>query len=480
VTDRVQLPAALGELSARVAAPFAARGLELYLVGGVVRDLLLRAPAPSDLDFATSGTPAETRSALAAAGADAVYDVGERFGTIGGIFGGRRVEITTYRTEAYAAGSRKPSVVFRGSLIEDLARRDFTINAMAAAPGSGEIVDPFGGRADLARGVVRGVGEPRERFREDPLRLLRAVRFASRLAFELDSATDAALRATGDALATISRERVRDELDKILLGPSPAAGMRLLCESGLARCSVPELLELLGMRQETGRHKDVFSHTLQVLERTPPRLPLRWAALLHDIAKPRTLSVEANGDVHFFGHDSVGARMARRLLSDLHHASELVDRAGRLVALHLRANAYDGTWSDGAVRRFVLEAGDDLVEDLLALSRADVTSGRAERRLAVARGVSALEARIADLRAQADIARLSSPIDGNDLMALFGRPPGPWIRPIKDHLRDLVLDGDLAQDDRGAAETIARQLYAELFPAESRTRAGETRSGPST
>lgn len=462
--DHVSLPPAIGDLSARIAAPFAARGLELYLVGGIVRDLLLRAHAPSDLDFATSAVPAETRAALAVAGATAIYDVGERFGTIGAMFGPTRVEVTTYRAEAYEAGSRKPAVVFRGSLVDDLARRDFTINAMAADPCTGDLVDPFGGRRDLARGIVRGVGVPHQRFREDPLRLLRAIRFASRLCFAIDDATELAVRDMSAALAAISRERVRDELDKLLLGPSPAGGIRLLCELGLADHSLPELLELRGMRQEAGRHKDVFTHTLQVLDRTPPRLPLRWGALLHDIAKPRTLSVQAHGSVHFFGHDHVGSRLARRILSELHQPAELVDRASRLVALHLRANAYDATWTDGAVRRFVREVGDELLEDLLALSRADVTSGRAERRLAIARSVSALEERIVGLRAQEDIARLSSPLDGNDLMALFGRPPGPWIKPIKDRLLELVLDGNLAQDDRAAAEPIARQLYEELFP----------------
>ncbi len=278
------------------------------------------------------------------------------------------------------------------------------------------------------------------------------MRFASRLQFELDPATAERASRTAAALATISRERVRDELDKILPGPAPGRGIAPAVRARPCRRSrCPELLALRGMRQETGRHKDVFTHTLQVLDRTPPRLALRWAALLHDIAKPRTLSLSANGEVHFFGHDALGERMARRILGDLHQPNELIERVSRLVGLHLRANAYDGSWTDGAVRRFVREVGEDLLEDLLALSRADVTTGRAERRLAIAERVAELEQRILELSAQEDIARLDSPLDGHALMQLFERGPGPWIRPIKDHLREMVIDGELDADDRDTA-----------------------------
>jgi poly(A) polymerase len=286
------------------------------------------------------------------------------------------------------------------------------------------------------------------------------VRFGARLGFELDGRTAAAAREAAESLATISRERVRDELNKLLLGPAPARGVLLLCELGLAPRTLPDLLAMRGMRQEAGRHKDVFAHTLQVLDRTPPRLALRWAALLHDVAKPRTFRVE-DGKVTFHGHDRKGEKMARRLLEDLRQDGPTIERASRLVGLHLRANAYDGSWTDGAVRRFVREVGEELLEDLLALSRADVTSGRAERRLAIARSVAELERRIAELRAQEDIARLSSPLDGHDLMRMFGRGPGPWIRPIKDYLLELVLDGELAPDDKETAERIARRLYEE-------------------
>jgi poly(A) polymerase len=462
------LPGHVQQLSLRIADALASiePSAELFLVGGIVRDVLLGARAGHDLDVATSARPSQTDRALRAAGGK-VFNLGERFGTIGAVFesDGTRtvVEITTYRSEAYEPGSRKPSVAFGRSLVDDLARRDFTINAIAQHPRTGELVDPFEGKRDLELSLVRAVGSAAERFQEDPLRLLRAVRFASGLGFEIEAETARAILESAQALGTISRERVRDELRKTLLGPAPARGIRLLCELGLAEFSLPEVPRLRGTEQEpgVGRHKDVFSHTLQVLDRTPPRLALRWAALLHDIAKPATRRFEL-GKVTFHGHDRRGERMARRILSDLHEPSEMVDRVGRLVGMHLRANAYEGMWTDSAVRRFVLEVGDELVEDLLALSRADVTTGRVERRAAIAQSVSELEARIQELRAQEDIARISSPLDGQDLMRLFERGPGPWIQPIKDQLKDMVIEGELAAGDKEAAVPIARELYAEL------------------
>ena len=464
ISRLIALPAEVERLSLRIAHKLQQvdPAAELFLVGGIVRDLLLRAAVGRDLDFATSATPDQTEQALQAAGGK-VFKIGEKFGTIGAVFGDLQVEVTTYRAEAYQPGSRKPEVAFRRHLADDLARRDFTVNAIALDPRSGAIADPFEGQTDLGRALVRAVGSPPERFREDPLRLLRAVRFASRLGFHIERETAAAIAEAAPALATISRERVRDELDKLLLGPAPAHGIRLLCELGLADFSLPDVPRLRGMQQEliAGRHKDVFNHTLQVLDRTPPRPALRWAALLHDIAKPATRRIE-NGKVTFHGHDHKGERMARRILTELHQPSELVDRVGRLVGLHLRANAYEGAWTDSAVRRFVLEVGDDTVEDLLSLSRADVTTGRIERRAAIARSVAELEQRIQELRAREDIARISSPLDGLELMRLFDRGPGPWIQPIKDHLKELVIEGDLAADDKEAAMPIARQLYVEL------------------
>jgi poly(A) polymerase len=438
---------------------FASDGHALYLVGGPVRDALL-GRSVADLDFATDAPPPGIKHLLRRAGADSIYSVGEKFGTVGGILGPTTVEITTYRSEAYTAGSRKPAVEFGISLEGDLARRDLTINAMALDLNSGEIIDPFGGQADLAGRTVRAVGNAAERFMEDPLRLMRAVRFSAQLDFQIHPDTAEAIRQVSPMLATISRERVQQEMNRILTSDKPAYGIRLLCDLGLMEHAVPEILVMRGTRNDSLQHKDVFEHTLIVTSRVPPDVHLRWAALLHDIAKPRTLTVD-RGQVHFYGHDRVGEKMTRRILgsSGLKCDRETVEKVGRLVGLHLRPNGYESDWTDGAVRRFMREAG-PLLPDLLTLSRADVTSRRRERVEAARRRVAELEQRCADLAAEAEVAKLSSPLDGLELMALFDRPPGPWIGEIKDHLLELVLDGELSMDDKERAAEIARELVA--------------------
>jgi poly(A) polymerase len=424
-----------------------------------VRDALL-GRLVADLDFAADAAPPTIKQLLRTAGAHSIYAVGEKFGTVGGIFGPTTVEITTYRSEAYTAGSRKPAVEFGTSLEGDLARRDLTINAMALDPTSGEVIDPFGGQTDLAGRIVRAVGNAAERFTEDPLRLMRAVRFSAQLDFQIHPDTALAIREVSPLLASISRERVAQEMNRILTSNKPAYGIRLLCDLGLMEHAVPEILVMRGTRNDSLQHKDVFEHTLIVTSRVPPDVHLRWAALLHDIAKPRTLTVD-RGQVHFYGHDRVGEKMTRRILgpAGLKYDRETVDKVGRLVGLHLRPNGYESDWTDGAVRRFMREAG-PLLPDLLTLSRADVTSRRKERVEAARRRVAELEQRCADLAAEAEVARLTSPLDGLELMAMFDRPPGPWIGEIKDHLLELVLDGDLAMDDKERAAEIARELVA--------------------
>ena len=439
----------------RLGEVFQAANHRLYLVGGSVRDRLLHREV-HDYDLATDALPAEVKRLVRRAGATSIYTVGEKFGTIGAIFDGITTEITTFRGEAYKPLSRKPEVRFGTTLLEDLARRDFTINAMAQDVVTGEMIDPFGGREDLQRRTIRAVGEAAERFAEDPLRLLRAVRFAAQLGFSLDPTTAAAIVEQADLLATISRERIAEEMDRILTSPHAAKAVRQLCDLGLMRHIVPEVLDLRGMQEEAYHHKDVFEHTLTVLDSTPPRLAVRWAALLHDIAKPRTRRVE-DGQVHFHGHEVVGESMARRILSNLRYDRATIQKVARLVRMHQWINSYDETWTDGAVRRLMREAGDDL-DDLVALSRADVTSRRPEKVKAAARRIAELEARIAHLRAQEDVAKLRSPLDGNELMALFGRGPGPWIKPIKERLLAMVLDGTLAPDDKERAAEIARQM----------------------
>jgi poly(A) polymerase len=469
---------------------FAGQGKQLYMVGGGVRDLLLHRESSPDADLTTDARPDEIKRLVASTRPDAVVTVGEQFGTVRLHY--RRpegnpppaenpaslgpepvtvvadhdpdvdvIEITTFRSEVYDAASRKPVVAFGERLEDDLLRRDFTINAMARNPLTGEIIDPYGGRRDLEAQLIRAVGDdPEHRFDEDPLRLLRAIRFAAQLDFTIEPHTLGAIERQAPTLAKISRERVRDEFTRVLVSRDPIGGLRLLVDTGLMAHSVPEVLDLRGISQRPAHSKDVYEHVLRVVGGSPPRAASRWAGLLHDIAKPRTRSVE-NGKVHFFGHEEVGAGMTRDILRRLKFDRPFIDHVTRLVRLHMRANAYEPDWTDGAVRRLMLEAGDTL-PDLLDLSRADITSYRPEKVSRAVARVAELEQRVRFLTEEAERVPLKSPLDGNDLMELFGRGPGPWLRPIKDHLLGLVIDGQLAPDDRATAEAEARRLHAEL------------------
>jgi poly(A) polymerase len=451
----------------KLAEIFHAHHKQLYMVGGTVRNLLLGRQDSPDADLTTDAVPEETRALAAQLHPSAIVLVGERFGTVQLRFqrdamddcpeSDDIIEITTYRSERYNPESRKPEVCFGTVLEDDLLRRDFTINAMARDPLTGEIIDPFGGREDLRAQRLRAVGDdPAARFAEDPLRLLRAVRFAVQLDFTIESATAEAIVRQADTLAKISNERVRDEMSKVLLSPAPMRGLRLLGDLGLMRMIIPEVLELRGVSQRPAHSKDVYEHTLRVVQNAPPRLLTRWAALLHDIAKPRTRSVEGN-KVHFFGHEDLGAVMARDILRRLRFSREFIEQTSRLVKLHMRSNAYTSDWTDGAVRRLMLDA-DPVLADLLDLSAADITSYRPERvQRAVAR-VQELRERCQRLKEEAERVPLKSPLDGNELMAIFNRGPGPWLRPVKEHLLALVIDGKLAPDDKAGAELEARRF----------------------
>ena len=444
-----------------LAIAFGRAGKSLYLVGGCVRDELLGLPT-NDYDFTTDAEPSEIKPLVNAAGADAIYTVGERFGTIGAIFGELRAEITTYRAESYTPGSRKPDVTFGRSLEDDLSRRDFTINAMARPAAGGDIVDPFGGQTDLGARIVRAVGNADERFAEDPLRLLRAIRFAAQFQFQIEPETRASIARSADQLRNISAERIAAEVNKMLLTSRPSVPIRELCDLGLMRYIVPEFLELRDHQATRARHKDNFEHTLSVLDRTPRVLAVRWGAILHDIAKPKVMSIDED-EVHFYGHEVVGERLARRILQRLKFDRATIDCVGLLVRLSGRINSYEGEWTDGAVRRLVREAGDAL-DDLLALSKSDVTSSRPERVRAAEARVDQLEERARRLQEEEDVAKIRPPLDGIELMEMFGRPPGPWIRPIKERLLAMVLDGDLAPDDKQRAAEIARSM---MQPAEA-------------
>ena len=442
-----------------IATVFGRAGFEIFLVGGSVRDRLL-GRASKDVDLTTNARPPDIKRLLRQAKPDSLYDIGARFGTVGAIFGEVRVEITTYRTEWYPEEeSRHPEVEFGDRLEDDLARRDFTINAIAQDIGTGRIEDPHGGVADLAKTTLRAVGIPAERFHEDPLRMLRAVRLATQLKFEIERKTAAAIKDNAGRLQFISGERIRDELMKILVSDRPGQGIMSMFGLGLIRFVMPELAELASTDQdERHQHKDVLTHTLQVVGGVPAEPVIRLAALLHDIGKPATMKV-ANGKVQFHGHEIVGARLARKILERLRLDKATIQAVTDLVAWHMRSNLYESDWSDGAVRRYMRDVGVRRAQ-LLTLSRADITSYRARRIEVGLRRVAELEARCDLLAGQADVDKMDSPLDGADLMELFGREPGPWIKPIKEYLLGLVLDGDLEQGDKKAATRLAKKFVA--------------------
>jgi poly(A) polymerase len=448
----------------QLAEAFRAQHKQLYMVGGTVRDVLLHRGESTDADLATDARPDEIKRIVAPTHPSAIVLVGERFGTVRLHYSSQIVEITTFRSERYNPDSRKPEVCFGHSLAEDLSRRDFTINALAHDPLNSHIIDLFHGREDLETHILRAVGnEPDKRFDEDPLRLLRAVRFAAQLDFTIEPETYQAIARQASKLQKISRERIRDEMNKLLLSNHPAKGLELLIELGLMEWIIPAVLDLRGVsinsRPNAPRTKDVYTHVLRVIERSSPRLKARWAALLHDIAKPRTKTVEDH-KVHFFGHEDIGAYMTRDILRNLHFDRDFIESVSQIVKLHMRINAYTPDWTDGAVRRLMLDIGDDL-PDLLDLSRADITSYRVDKvNRAVAR-VAELAARCQRLKEEAERVPLKSPLDGNELMALFQRGPGPWLRPIKEHLLSLVIDGVLSPDNKEEAARIAREMMAQ-------------------
>ena len=449
-----------------LAEAFRAQHKQLYIVGGTVRDVLLHRGVSNDADLATDAQPDEIKQIVAPTRPGAVVLVGERFGTVRLHYDNEIIEITTFRSEQYNAESRKPEVCFGTNLEDDLLRRDFTINAMARHPLTGHVIDPFGGKQDLEAHILRAVGnDPDKRFDEDPLRLLRAVRFAAQLDFTIEPETRRSIIRQAHKLQKISRERIRDEMNKLLLSEHPARGLDLLVELGLMQWIVPEVLELRGVSQaatgsvRTIHTKDVYAHVLRVVQRSSPRLVCRWSALLHDIAKPRTRTVE-EGRVHFFGHEDVGAHMARDILKRLHFDRDFIESVSRIVQLHMRANSYESDWTDGAVRRLMLESGNDL-PDLLDLSQADITSYRQDKISRAVARVAELASRCQHLKEEAERIPIKSPLDGNELMALFHRPGGPWLRPIKDYLLSLVIDGVLSPDDKDEATMIAMKFMEE-------------------
>lgn len=446
----------LDTVSRCLAERFRAAGKHLYLVGGSIRDEIL-GKTDIDLDFATDAMPDETVTILEG-GEGAIYRMGERFGTIGLALPGHMIEITTYRSEEmYSPGSRKPEVRFGKTLDDDLTRRDFTINAMARDPLTGTLVDPLDGQRDLTAKLIRAVGNPTDRFHEDPLRLLRAIRFATRFEFEIERSTWQALRDCAPCLRDISRERIRDEYSKILTGPNPVRGLTFLRDADLLAHSAPELLELSTMPDHGPRHPlSLWDHVMRVVGGVPPSLALRWAALLHDIGKPSTRTHEQNGRPRFFHHEEVGAAMAQRILSDLRYGNDIVGEVALLVDTHMQLHSYNCEWSDGAVRRLMLRLG-LLMGPAIQLARADASGHSLSGESRNAAKFDQLEHRIQQLGMER-VLELQSPLSGNDLMERYGRPGGPWVGHIKQALLHDLLEGNLKPEDRDAAWQRADEL----------------------
>jgi poly(A) polymerase len=427
----LDVPAAAIELGER----FRDAGHELYLVGGVVRDLLLHRPSP-DLDLATDALPQETTRILRD-WADRRYFVGVNFGTVGARKGDETFEITTFRQEVYAHENRKPTVTFGKDVETDLSRRDFTVNAMAIRVPDRTFVDPFGGVKHLAAKVLDTPLDPELSFGDDPLRMLRAARFVARFELEPAPRVVEAMRGMAQRLEIVSAERISDELSKLLVAPSVAKGLELIVDTTLAERFLPELPALRLEQDPVHRHKDVLHHTYAVVERTEPRPRLRLAALLHDIGKPATREIGSDG-VSFHHHEVVGARMARERLQALRFPGSLVDEVVKLVEMHLRFHGYSG-WSDSAVRRYVRDAG-ELLDDLNQLTRADCTTQNALKAKKLEALQDDLEERIARLAEEENLEAMRPPLRGEQVMEHLGVAPGPIVGRALEYLMELRLE----------------------------------------
>ncbi|MER5847020.1 CCA tRNA nucleotidyltransferase [Streptomyces sp. NPDC002012] len=419
-------------------------GFSLALVGGSVRDALL-GRLGNDLDFTTDARP-EAVLKIVRPWADSVWEVGIAFGTVGAQKDGYQIEVTTYRSEAYDRTSRKPEVSYGDSIEEDLVRRDFTVNAMAVALPQKDFIDPHGGLEDLAERVLRTPGTPEESFSDDPLRMLRAARFAAQLDFDVAPDVVTAMTEMAGRIEIVSAERVREELNKLLLSVNPRKGLALLVGTGLAQQVLPELPALRLESDEHHRHKDVYEHSLTVLEQAidleedGPDLVLRLAALLHDIGKPRTRRFEKDGRVSFHHHEVVGAKMVKKRMAALKYSNDMVKDVSKLVELHLRFHGYgEGEWTDSAVRRYVRDAG-PLLERLHKLTRSDCTTRNKRKAAALSRTYDGLEERIAQLQEQEELDAIRPDLDGNEIMKTLGVGPGPVIGKAYAFLLELRLE----------------------------------------
>ena len=446
---------------------FADAGFELAIVGGPVRDALLGRDV-HDLDFTTDARPDDILRVVKPI-SSAQWDIGRDFGTIGARVKGEQVEVTTFRADSYDGVTRKPRVEFGDTLESDLVRRDFTVNAMALRVPGRTLVDPTGGVEDLVAGRLRTPVDPAVSFGDDPLRMLRAARFASQLGFAVDPDTEAAIADLRQTLSIVSPERIQGELVRLLQTDDPVRGIRILVETHLIDEFLPEIPALRLEVDEHHHHKDVYEHTLTVLRqaieleksRNPdaaPDVPLRLAALLHDIGKPATRRLEPGGGVTFYHHDLKGARMARKRLQALRFDTDTINSVARLIELHLRFFGYaEGAWTDSAVRRYVRDAGPEL-ERLHILTRADVTTRNRRKAARLASAYDDIERRIAELAAQEELDAMRPELDGNRIQEILGIKPGREVGEAYRFLLDLRLDEGLLGEEE--AERRLREWWA--------------------
>jgi poly(A) polymerase len=451
-----------GSPTQQLAARLSEGGHRSYLVGGSVRDALLDRDF-EDVDIATSARP-DVIEATVRGWADSVWLQGQRFGTVGCAKDNERFEITTFRADVYRPESRKPEVTFSNAIEVDLSRRDFTVNAMAIALDEPVFVDPYHGLDDLAGQRLRTPLSPEVSFGDDPLRMLRAARFANTLGFAPDDDLVHAIERMHARLSIVSAERIRDELSKLIVATDPSPGLWLIARTQLADEFLPELNAMQLEQDPIHRHKDVLAHTIAVVAKTSPRLRIRLAALMHDVGKPRTRGYGPQG-VTFHHHEVVGARMTRARLVALRYPADLVDDATKLVELHLRFHTYKMGWTDSAVRRYVRDAG-ELLDDLNELTRSDCTTRN--QRLAAELGarMDELQRRIAELQAREELAKLRPALDGNQIMKFLDVPPGPVVGEARGYLMDLRLDEGPLTEDEAYARLAAWARERDITPAD--------------
>ena len=449
-------------LASSLAQAFSAKGFTLALVGGPVRDAIL-GRLGNDLDFTTNALPQDSKKILQG-WAENIWETGITFGTVAGKRGDTTVEVTTYRSERYGSDSRKPEVEYGKEILGDLSRRDFTVNAMALelTGDAPEFLDPFNGLQDLSKKVLRTPGRPGDSFNDDPLRMMRAARFASQLDFEIDPSVLVSIKDLADRITIVSAERVRDEFIKILMSPDPRVGITILVDTGLADIVIPEIPKLRLEVDEHHHHKDVYEHSITVLEQAMmqearlggPNLIIRLAALLHDIGKPKTRSFIDGGGVSFHHHEVVGARLAKKRLQELRFDSHTVEAVETLTALHLRFHGYgDGEWSDSAVRRYVRDAG-GLLTHLHVLTRADCTTRNKAKATRLSGVYGSLEARIDILMEQEELSKIRPDLDGAQVMELLNLKPSREVGAAMDFLMELRLDQGPIGAEKATAELL--------------------------